>query len=195
MIISVCGSQGQGKSTVLQRLQDSNYSVVKNKTARSILEAWGVSLEEIYSDKTMCVKFHEEILYRHSILCKDYKESDEIHFIERSYADIFSYALAVLGPFNTYSTWLNQFYEKCKSQQQDFAAIIYLTGRQYTPEHDGVRSTNAHFGEMIDYSIQKYLKYFTIDKIVFSIDSPSLEERFQQIVKISQTYFEDIHEN
>lgn len=195
MIISICGSQGQGKSTILQKLQDSNHLVIKNKTARGILESWGTTLEEVYSDKNMCVKFHDEILYRHAQLCNEYKKLNEIYFIERSYADIFSYALAVLGPFNVYASWLNEFYEKCKRQQQDFAAVIYLTGRKYTPEHDGVRSVNMHFNEMIDASLKKYLTDFAMDKIVFTVTSTSVEERLSDINQICSTYFGDSYEH
>lgn len=190
MIISVCGSQGQGKSTTLEALEKKGFSIVKNKTARSILSDWNITLEQVYSDKDLCVKFHELIINRHSSMCEQYKSSNEIFFIERSYADIFSYALAILGPFNSYSKWLDDFYEQCKEKQAEFSGIVYLTGREYVPESDGVRSTNLHFGRVIDSSIERYLKEFSHRNIVFTVQEVQLQSRVRRIEDICKLYFE-----
>lgn len=194
MIITLSGSQGQGKSTVLSALEQNGFGVVPNKTARTILSDWGKTLNEVYLDKPLTVTFHEEIIKRHEELCKPHYRSDDIMFIERSYADIFSYALAVLGPFNEYSNWLNEFYEKCSDLQSHFSAALYLTGRDYTPQADGVRSTNIHFAKAIDASIQKHLKDFrdrTHTHKMFVIDTPDHEERLIQIADIMRIYFTD----
>lgn len=192
MIITLSGSQGQGKSTVLNSLENSGYGVIPNKTARSILTEWGKSLEEVYSDKPLTVTFHEEIIKRHEELCSPHYTTEDLMFIERSYADIFSYALAVLGPFNQYSEWLNEFYEKCCKLQSHFSAALYLTGRDYTPQADGVRSTNIHFARAIDTSIQKHLKEFrdrTHTHNMFVIDTPNHEQRLTKIDGILWVYF------
>lgn len=194
MLITVSGAQGQGKSTVLSALAERGHLIVPNKTARGILADWSTTLEQVYSDKLLAVKFHETILERHAQMCKQYKESSDVAFIERSYADIFSYALAVLGPFNTYSAWLNDFYFRCARQQSDFSAVIYLTGRDYIPEEDGVRSTNIHFTEAVDSSIKKYLKKFsdtTLTHRVFEVSSDSTERRVEQIESIVDVFFGD----
>jgi len=44
MLIAISGSQGCGKSTVLKELKDRGYNVTERKTARSILNDWGVTL-------------------------------------------------------------------------------------------------------------------------------------------------------
>lgn len=194
MLITVSGAQGQGKSTVLSALSERGHLIVPNKTARSILADWGKTLEEVYSDKPLTVDFHEAILERHAAMCKPYKDSSEVAFIERSYADIFSYALAVLGPFNTYSAWLNDFYARCAKQQGDFAAVIYLAGREYVPEADGVRSTNIHFSELVDASIKKYLKQFsdrTLSHRVFEVSSDDTGVRVEKIESIVNVFFGD----
>lgn len=196
MILTISGSQGQGKSTVLTSLEQLGYGVVPNKTARTILSDWGVSLEAVYSDKPLTVKFHEEIIKKHEQLCQPHYNSDEIVLIERSYADIFSYALAVLGPFNEYSSWLNDFHEKCCVLQSNFAGAFYLTGRTYTPQADGVRSTNIHFAKNIDDSIYRSLvdfknKYST--HMLFNITSPDHEARIAEITAIIELYFGEDH--
>lgn len=194
MLITVSGAQGQGKSTVLAALVERGHLIVPNKTARDILADWGKTLEEVYSDKPLTVDFHEAILERHASMCRPYKDGNRVAFIERSYADIFSYALAVLGPFNTYSAWLNDFYYRCARQQSDFAAVIYLTGREYVPEADGVRSTNIHFTELVDTSIKKYLKRFSdtmLSHRVFEVSSNNTERRVEQIEEIVDVFFGD----
>lgn len=118
--------------------------------------------------------------------------TSEVVFIERSYADIFSYGLCVLGPQNGYSEWLNQFYEKCKEEQSKFSAAIYLTGREYVPESDGVRSTNLHYTDLIDTSIKRYLSRFsdeTMTHKVFTVSSSTTEDRVEHIESIIETYF------
>ncbi len=192
MIITLSGSQGQGKSTVLASLEAAGYGVIPNKTARSILSDWGKTLEEVYSDKPLTVAFHEEIIKRHDELCSRYYSSNDVMFIERSYADIFSYALAVLGPYNQYSQWLNEFYDKCSQLQSKFSAAIYLTGRDYTPEVDGVRSVNVHFTRAIDLSIQRYLKEFrdaTQTHKVLVVNTPDHDKRVEEIDAIIKLYF------
>lgn len=194
MLISVCGSQGQGKTTVLSSLQDYGYKTIQNKTARSILSEWGVKLEEVYSDKELSVKFHETILERHNETCSPYYKSDELCFIERSFADIFTYALCVLGPFNQYDKWLSEFYYRCSEEQSKYAAVFYLTGRTYVPENDGVRSTNIHFSRMVDVAIKKYLNDFsnnTCSHRVFEVHQASNDDRVNFINNIIHTYFKD----
>ena len=193
MIISISGAQGQGKSTVLAALKEKNYTVVENKTARSILSDWGVSLDEVYLDKPLAQRFHDEILKRHDEYCEQYYHSEDIAFIERSFADIFSYALAVLGPHNTYSSWLDSFYESCKANQAKMSGVMYISGRVYVPEPDGVRSTNKHFSDIIDTSIKRYLKEFSDTSrthLVYDINYSDRKYRVSAIESVIERYFD-----
>jgi len=192
MILTISGSQGQGKSTVLNTLEQQGYTVIPNKTARSILLDWNVSLEDVYSDKPLAKAFHDAILIKHEELCSPHYDTPELVFIERSYADIFSYAISVLGPFNQYSEWVNEFHDSCVELQSNFASAIYLTGRVYSPLHDGVRSTNRYFSDSIDLLIRHHLKTFSEranTHIVHEIRSPDHAFRINEIEKIVETYF------
>lgn len=195
MIITISGAQGQGKTTVLNTLRERGHSVVQNKTARSILDMWDVTLDEVYSSHQLTKDFHLAIVNAHNSVCSQYKESEELIFIERSYADIFSYALAVLGPFNQHSSWLNAFHDTCQDMQKVFECGFYLSGRDYIPETDGVRSTNTHFTSLIDTSIRKYMKTFSEanakSHMVFDINSPINDLRVQRIEHILDIYFKD----
>lgn len=183
MLFNISGSQGQGKSTVIKTLEGRGYKVVPNKTARSILADLDLSLSDVYSSAPLTVLFQSEIIKRHNLICQEYAEKNEIYFIERSYADIFAYALAILGPHNKYSGWLNTYYDTCKQLQKTFAATFYLTGRQATVEDDGTRSINLHFSRLMDENIKYYVNDFgnRNGRYSFVINTPDNTERVSQI--------------
>lgn len=187
MIFSISGARGQGKTTVISSLREEGFNVIENKTARGILSDWDKTLSEVYSNKLLAIHFHEEILRRHSDLCSLYENSEQVFFLERSFADIFSYANSIIGPYNEHSEWLYDFYHECAQSQTSLAAAIYLTGREYVPEDDGVRSVNRFYAETIDFSIKKRLYEFsdmTNTHCVFTVNSPSNEVRVQTIIDI-----------
>lgn len=194
MIVSISGAQGQGKSTTLASLQLGGLNIIELKTARSVLSEWNIGLPEIYADRVLAMKFHEALIVRHDENCAPYYNQDDVFFMERSYADIFAYALAVTGHFNDCSEWLNQFYDKCSALQSKLSGVIYLSGRVYTPEEDGVRSTNIHFSKVIDLSIENYSREFannTHTHRVYHVSRPELSSRVNVIRDIHNTYFKD----
>src|SRR4051812_31618769 len=97
-LITISGAQGQGKSTVLKSLEDLGYKIIPRKTSRSILADWGYTLNEVNKYTPLTRNFQEEIIKRQRE--NDFKGivSPDINFSERSYADIFSYCLNILGP-------------------------------------------------------------------------------------------------
>lgn len=157
-IATISGSQGQGKSTVLNTLAAMNYSVVERKTARSLLEEWGMTLGEVNRHPPTTRLFQDEVLKRHldsmTLLIND----DKLHFMERSFADIFTYAVMALGSFNEYNNWMDEYYEQCIQAQTKFHSIYHLTGRTFVPQEDGVRSTNRFHSEIVDREILVRLK-------------------------------------
>lgn len=185
MIISVCGSQGQGKSTVLSSLIDDGYNVVTQKTARTVLNEMGLNLEQVYSNSNLAKLFHEIVYTRHLNSVQSHKDSKELFFIERSFADIFAYALIVLGPYNQHSNWLNDFYNKCKYGQALFSGIFYLSGVNIQPKDDSVRSTNQMFTSLVDMLIDKTLDEFSDNEDqpypVFNIIHSNHDERMKYI--------------
>jgi predicted ATPase len=182
MLITISGAQGQGKSTVLSSLEKLGYNVVPRKTSRSILADWGMTLNEVNKYAPLTRRFQEEIIKRQQENDLSVLESPDINFSERSYADIFSYCMNILGPFNEYSDWLNDYYNRCKALQQGYDCVIFLSGRKgYAPEDDGVRSINAHFTKMIDLVIKHYVGDFDNGNVLY-VDTPSHDERMELIV-------------
>lgn len=156
-IATISGSQGQGKSTVLTTLASMNCSVVERKTSRSILKEWNMTLGEVNRHPPTTRLFQDKVLERHLESMKPLIEDDNLFFMERSFADIFTYAILAIGSFNEYNNWLDEYYEKCLEAQSKFHSIYYLTGRTFVPVEDGVRSTNRFFGEIVDREIHSRL--------------------------------------
>lgn len=182
MLISVSGSQGSGKSTVLADLQERfGYKTVERKTSRSILSDWGVTLDQVNSDHELTVKFQSEIIkrkYEDEQAALD-QYPNEIILTERTYADLFTYALVSLGKHNQYSLWLNVYYDQCKKLQDTYEAIFYLKSGLFDVVHDGVRGSNLHYSRMVDLTMWDLTENMSCN--VWPIDIADRNERIEEI--------------
>ena len=178
MLIAISGSQGSGKSTVLQKIRESGFSVIERKTSRSILSDWNVSLHEINNDRELTIQFQNEIIKR--------KYEDELHaandpynvfFTERTYADLMIYFLLAAGGVNTMSNVLNDYYRQCINNQQNYTKVFYLKAGHFIPEHDGVRGSNIHYSRIVDLSMLDMTKQMTCNNKLSIIDTPCLDQR------------------
>jgi AAA domain len=159
MLISISGSQGSGKSTLIQNIP---YKTIERKTSRSILADWDVSLDLVNSDPTLTIDFQDEILKRKLEDEAQAVQSDQIYVTERTFADLFVYALIALGHHNKYSDWINQYYVKCVDAQiASYQKVFYLTAGHFSPVADGVRGTNAHYSTLVDKTLQHYTAQMT----------------------------------
>ena len=190
-IIGISGSQGQGKSTTINAALEENDNIhtLNIQTAREALTDWGYSLTEVNSFMPLKVKFQEELLARHCNSLGFPREWDGVYLVERTFADIFNYALVSVGPFNDYSEWLNDYANRCAAAQEKyFDHVVLLSGREYVPEDDGVRSVNPHFSGLVDYVIQTYTIKFgwdgkENDKVSF-LNVPDLDKRVEFILDL-----------
>lgn len=191
MIVGITGTQGQGKSTTISELEKSSDRFVgaNIQSARNLLKHWGYTLEEVNKYPPLKVKFQEELYFRHydDICRENYTHgSDSTLLVERTFVDIFVYAIVTLGALNEYSNWLDEYYEKCMdAQAQLFDNVFFLCGRTYTPVDDGVRSVNAHYSNLVDYLMGYYaIKMQAKDgRGTRYVDTPDLTERVEVITK------------
>ena len=184
MLIAIGGSQGAGKSTLLQKLEQAGYPVVQRKTSRSILDEWKVSLDQVNKDPELCVKFQDEITKRKFEDEWDAVKSTDICFTERTYTDLFVYALMNLGKLNDYHNWINAYYDTCLSHNKMYSDIFYIPGGQFTIEMDGVRGSNPHYGHMVDITMQKYLeKMPPLTNQIKYITMADIDERFNFVMQ------------
>lgn len=152
-LIAISGSQGTGKSTLLAAL---SYPQITRKTSRSILDEWGVTLSQVNNDRELTVRFQEEILKRKIEDEKDAVASPEMFLTERTYADLFVYALVAIGKDNEYSDWMNDYYKRCVEAQRSYCRVFYLTAGHFKPVNDGVRAINEHYSRMVDLTMYEY---------------------------------------
>lgn len=177
MLVTVSGAQGCGKSTILQQLEGLGYPVVQRKTSRSILSDWGKTLDEINDDPELSKLFQDEILTRKIQDEKDAVESDRICFTERTYMDLFVYALINLGKFNEHSEWLDSYYQRCLEAQSSYAKVFYVKSGLFTVVHDGVRGSNRHYSRMVDLILEDYTVHATQRDRLHTIEVANLPDR------------------
>ena len=183
MIIAISGSQGSGKSTILQEISKLGYNVVSRKTSRSILDDWGITLEQVNSDSALTLQFQREIIAR------KYKDEttlprnvENIWFTERTYADLMTYFLISSGKDNEFSGDINEYYTQCIRYQQSYSKVFYLKAGHFVPEHDGVRGANVHYSRMADLTMLDLTIQMTPSDKLTVIDTPCLEQRLNIIL-------------
>jgi nicotinamide riboside kinase len=184
-LIAISGSQGTGKSTLIDALP---YNKITRKTSRSILSEWGVTLSQVNNDRPLTIKFQDEILRRKIEDEQDAADSSEVFVTERTYTDLFVYALVAIGKDNEYSDWLDEYYDRCAAAQDKYFDVFYLTGGHFRPVYDGVRGVNEHYSWMVDACMLEYTRRMSGDGWTV-INTPDLQRRVDTVTSIvdSQT--------
>ncbi len=180
-LIAIAGSQGSGKTTVINQLRDKGFNIIERKTSRSILEDWNVTLNQVNNDHDLTIRFQNEIVARKFKDEQHAYTSPEIYVTERTYADLFTYALVSVGKDNEYSSWLTEYYNKCVIAQQSYSMIYYLKAGHFVPEDDGVRGIGVHYSRMIDLVMNDITTQLTIPSKINFIDTPCLTQRISLI--------------
>lgn len=159
-LVAIAGSQGSGKSTLIDAICDKygdRVGVVTRKTSRSVLEEWNMSLDEINDNVDLSQKFQAEILLR--------KIDDDIELMgagkdiiitERTPVDFFVYTLVNIGKFNEHDEWVSSYYDDCARACAIYDHVIHLPAGKFSTVNDGVRSINPHFVNMIHLTQRHY---------------------------------------
>ena len=177
MLVAVSGSQGSGKSTILKALTEKGFHCTTRKTSRSILTEWDVTLQDVNSDFDLTIKFQDEIVKRKFNDERQAASSRDIWFTERTYADLFTYALVTLGKGNRFTDYLREYYNTCMRLQQTYDLVYYLKAGHFTIEHDGVRGSSEHYSRMVDLVMSDFTEQMTHNAVLTKIDTPSLDQR------------------
>jgi len=191
MLIAISGSQGCGKTTIINQLKDLGHNVIERKTSRSILTDWNVTLDDVNNSDELTFQFQDEIIirkYKDELIAK---ESNELWFTERTYADLFSYALVSLGKNNNNSEWLDDYYKKCAAYQQTYDKVFYVEAGAFKVEHDGVRGSNQHYSKMVDLLMWEYTNKMVADSsslYLYRVISSNLEQRVEFILDRSYNH-------
>lgn len=185
-LIAISGSQGSGKTVLCNALAQSGYTVVTRKTSRSILNDWGTTLDQVNSNPGLTIRFQDAILSRKQLDDLELLQTNPVVITERSFIDLFVYALVALGASNRFSAWLDEYFERCVEAQKIYTNTVYLTAGYFKVEHDGIRGSNGHYSRMVDVTMQDYIKQFNqrAKSSFHIIDAPVLETRVSKVCKI-----------
>ena len=183
MLISIAGSQGSGKSTVLKALDELGYNIIERKTARSIINDWGVTLDAINQDLDLKMAFQMELVERKFKDEVELAYSEELYFTERTFADLFTYALISFGQYNQYDKWIDTYYKTCKDSCTNFSHVYYLQAKfSHNIENDGVRSVNEHYSRMVDVTMLDITRsMIQMDKLDV-VELSTIDERVEQVI-------------
>lgn len=183
-IVAISGSQGSGKSTILKELENAGFSCVDRKTSRSILTDWGVTLQEVNNNPELTIKFQDEIIERkhHDETITMLSSASPLWFTERTYADLFTYALVSLGKDNRYTEWLSEYYKKCMLYQQSYGLVYYLRAGFFNVVSDGVRGAGRHYSRMVDLTMLDFTQQMTHNSRLNIIETPDISERVSIIL-------------
>jgi len=190
MLVAISGSQGSGKSTIINRIREAGFNTIERKTSRSILADWNVSLQEVNSNPDLAIKFQEEISKRKHEDELLAVHSDQIWFTERTHADLFTYALVTLGSDNNYSEWINKYYTMSMNYNQHYSLVYYLRAGHFKPEHDGVRGSNHHYSRMVDLVMLDMTQQMVHNSRLTVVETPDLEQRVGLITSQSTSFLQ-----
>lgn len=186
MLIAISGSQGSGKSTILRELKHLGFNVVERKTARSVLAEYpGKTLDDIYADPKLTVEWQMSILSRKISDEIEAIESEKLWFTERTYADLFVYAVMAVGKNNEYSNWVDEYYRMCQDFNKGYVHTFYVRGGFFTPENDGVRGINKYYSRMIDTTMFDTTERMIDSQRLTFIETADLDQRLNCILSQS----------
>lgn len=194
MLVAISGSQGCGKSTVINKLKEMGFKTIERKTSRSILSDWNVTLEEVNNDYDLTLKFQDEIITRkHQDELVALQNPHHIWFTERTYADLFTYSLITLGKENKYSDWLDRYYNRCSIHQQTYDLVYYLSAGHFAIQHDGVRGSSIHYSRAVDLVMLDVTNQLSHPSTISMVSTPDLNHRAQMIANRTRGVASRIH--
>lgn len=193
MLIAISGSQGSGKTTILNRISEMGFDCVARKTSRSILEDWGVTLQQVNNDDELTTRFQEEITKRKFQDEEEAMADRKLWFTERTHADLFTYALVTLGKNNHFSDWLNKYYEMCMERSQWYQHVFYLRAGHFVVASDGTRGENCHYSRMVDLTMLDLTQQMIPSNRLTVIETPDLAQRVSLITTQAGTFWRENH--
>lgn len=191
-LVAISGSQGSGKSTIISKLEEQGFPIIDRKTSRSILSDWNTSLQEVNNNPTLTTQFQEEIIKRKAEDEYHALKSSHIWFTERTFADLFTYAVVSLGKDNNFSEWLNDYYRQCMRYNQTYDLVYYLKAGHFAPEKDGTRGDNIHYSRMVDLTMLDFTQQLTHNSKLTIIDTPDLQQRVTIITEQTKALLNQI---
>lgn len=182
MLIALSGPQGSGKTTIVQKLHNIGYHTIQYQVARSILKDWNMTLDEVNSSVELTLKLQTEVIRRKYKTEKQAITDPNVWFTERSYIDIFGYAVIMISKSNAHSNWINDYYVECaRYNTLSYSHVFYIRGGHFQAQEDGVRGINEHYNRMVDLTMLDIAKQMVLPGKLSVIKFASLDQRISFI--------------
>ena len=137
MLIAISGPSSCGKTTLLQTLiQEQNnltdsflktpFQVLNRQFARELLLKLNLNIQRDFHSLEVIKNFQEELLEYKLEVEKEFFESDDLWFTERSFLDFFVFFKLYLQQFPDQSLDLSSYKTRCIELSKRYKSIIYL---------------------------------------------------------------------
>lgn len=182
MLVAISGSQGSGKSVLINQFEQLGHKSITRKTSRSILADWNVTLDEVNNNHDLTIQFQNEILKRKIDDEREASLSSDVWFTERTPIDLLVYSTVTLGMNNKFSDWLDAYGKQCIiAANQLYSHVFFLTAGHFSVENDGVRGHNKYYSALVDATMSKFYHLYVSSARLHIITTPSLSERINTI--------------
>lgn len=181
MLYAISGTQGSGKTTILNELKRQGYNVIGRKTSRSVLLDWNITLDDIYNDHNLMKRFQDEVINRKINDESEKIKSKDLWFTDRSYVDLLAYSSIILGYNDNNKEWLDEYYQLCRKYQKLYTKVFYVEPLPFIIG-DGIRGTSVIYNEIIDMIIKGFLSK-TKSSHIENITMLSNNDRVKELLK------------
>lgn len=168
------GAQGTGKSTVLNMFKEAGFPVI-TEVVRNMVKDKGIKINREGNDETQTLIFNE---YKRVL-------SEERDYVsDRGLTDVLAYTIDGVADGNISTDVEVQQCEDIVNFVHDNEDVIWVYFPiEFPVVADGVRSTDEHYRETIDYIIHSLLKELEVNYLEVH-GTP--EERFKQIMDFEE---------
>jgi predicted ATPase len=192
MLIAVSGTQGVGKTTLLNELKKIDYSVDNFKVSRTVQQELGFATlnEAVSSDWNTMAKFQDTIMSRKfaNDCALSTLKTNDIIFVERSFIDILAYTEKWNFQLATqlwHNKWMNVYREQCLDMQKIYDGLIFVEHHEKIPFEDDVNRADKYSQHQIQTRLKELAEIVDLPTLV--IKEYNLNTRVQEVINFTET--------
>lgn len=186
MIVGLCGTQGTGKSTILQAAEDAGFNVDRTQVSRTVQANLGWDrlsrAEESVENMMLLQNEIANVMYDRDI---KYLRSDEITLVERTPADVWAYTCVWCqrnGVSLATDLWALDYKRKLRFLSSLYRSFVIVPQVPEIPFVEDPHRADYNSREFVDMVIREFLDSGQLN--VKEIRTISREDRKAEIAAI-----------